>query len=284
MPDDPRGLERPTIAVWTRRSAHTLHERGLRMTPQRQLVLDAVRELGHATPEQICAAVQRTAPAVNITTVYRTLDLLEQLGMVQHTHLGHGAPSYSPEKHEHVHLVCHSCGEVTEIDTELLDELAGRLQAELRLPARRRARRRSPAPARNAPTGAVAVRGALRQRDTRPGAHRMTDLPQTDRGGRAGPRRRRAGAPRRSARRAARDGPVGGGGGPVATAACSRSPAPTGCPGCTCWSPSTSPSCPPTPAPRRWCWTRTAGSSTTCVLATRRKPCGWTPSPAGSAS
>ena len=100
------------------------------MTPQRQLVLDAVRELGHATPEQICAAVQRAAPAVNITTVYRNLDLLEQLGMVQHTHLGHGAPSYSPEKHEHVHLVCHSCGEVTEIDTELLDELAGRLHAE----------------------------------------------------------------------------------------------------------------------------------------------------------
>jgi Fur family ferric uptake transcriptional regulator len=109
---------------------HTLHERGLRMTPQRQLVLDAVRELGHATPEQICAAVQRVAPAVNITTVYRTLDLLEQLGLVQHTHLGHGAPTYSSETHQHVHLVCHSCGEVTEVDRELLDELAARLQTE----------------------------------------------------------------------------------------------------------------------------------------------------------
>ena len=54
----------------------TLHERGLRMTPQRQLVLDAVRELGHATPERVCAQVQRAAPAVNITTVYRSLDLL----------------------------------------------------------------------------------------------------------------------------------------------------------------------------------------------------------------
>src|SRR5581483_10321355 len=60
----------------------TLRERAMRMTPQRQLVLDAVRELGHATPEQICATVQRSAPAVNITTVYRTLDLLERLELV----------------------------------------------------------------------------------------------------------------------------------------------------------------------------------------------------------
>ena len=57
-------------------------ERGLRLTPQRQLILEAVHELGHATPEQVCAQVQREAPAVNITTVYRSLDLLERLGLV----------------------------------------------------------------------------------------------------------------------------------------------------------------------------------------------------------
>ena len=85
------------------------------MTPQRQLVLDAVRELGHATPEQICARVQRAAPAVNITTVYRTLDLMERIGLVRHTHLGHGAPTYSEQEHQHVHLVCHACGTVTEV-------------------------------------------------------------------------------------------------------------------------------------------------------------------------
>ncbi|WP_037067574.1 Fur family transcriptional regulator [Pseudonocardia acaciae] len=108
----------------------TLHERGFRMTPQRQLVLDAVQRLGHATPEQICGAVQRQAPAVNITTVYRTLDLLERLGVVRHTHLGHGAPTYSAHEHEHVHLVCHRCGEVAEVPTELLDDVARRLRAE----------------------------------------------------------------------------------------------------------------------------------------------------------
>jgi Fur family ferric uptake transcriptional regulator len=107
-----------------------LHQRGLRMTPQRQLVLDAVSELGHATPEQICARVQRSAPAVNITTVYRTLDLLERIGVVRHTHLGHGAPTYSAQEHEHVHLVCHECGSVAEVPTGLMDELARRLADE----------------------------------------------------------------------------------------------------------------------------------------------------------
>lgn len=108
----------------------TLHQRGLRMTPQRQLVLDAVHELGHATPEQICGQVQSAAPAVNITTVYRTLDLLERLGLVRHTHLGHGAPTYSEQEHQHVHLVCHNCGTVLEAPTGLMDSLAAQLAAE----------------------------------------------------------------------------------------------------------------------------------------------------------
>jgi Fur family transcriptional regulator, ferric uptake regulator len=106
----------------------TLHDRGMRMTPQRQLVLDAVRELGHATPERICQRVQVIAPTVNITTVYRTLDLLDQLGLVRHTHLGHGAPSYSVDEHEHVHLVCHRCGRMDEVPCETLSPLAGTLR------------------------------------------------------------------------------------------------------------------------------------------------------------
>jgi Fur family ferric uptake transcriptional regulator len=97
----------------------------MRMTPQRQLVLDAVRELEHATPDQICQRVQVVAPTVNITTIYRTLDLLDRLGLVRHTHLGHGAPTYSADDHEHVHLVCHRCGRMDEIPNELLDGITG---------------------------------------------------------------------------------------------------------------------------------------------------------------
>ncbi len=100
------------------------------MTPQRQLVLDALLALGHGTPEQVCQHVQRATPTINITTIYRTLELLEKLGLVRHTHLGHGAPTYSAHEHQHVHLVCHRCGHVDESRRSVMDELAGTLRAE----------------------------------------------------------------------------------------------------------------------------------------------------------
>ncbi len=100
-----------------------LRERGLRVTPQREQVLAAVRTLGHATPEQISESVT----GVDVTTVYRTLELLEELGLVRHAHLGHGAPSYRPAEDEHIHVVCHSCGAVADADPSLVDALERRL-------------------------------------------------------------------------------------------------------------------------------------------------------------
>ncbi len=95
------------------------------------MVLDAVRTLGHATPEQIHAKVRRAAAGVNITTVYRTLELLEDLGLVTHTHLSHGAPTYHAAGEEaHVHLVCHACGTVDEAPRDLLEPLAAKLESE----------------------------------------------------------------------------------------------------------------------------------------------------------
>jgi Fur family transcriptional regulator, ferric uptake regulator len=108
-----------------------LRSRGYRLTPQRQLVLEAVGELGHATPEDISTAVRRTASGVNISTVYRTLELLEELGLVQHTHLGHGAPTYSvTTDDDHVHLVCRGCGEVQEAAVDVMGEAVRRLADE----------------------------------------------------------------------------------------------------------------------------------------------------------
>jgi len=104
---------------------------GYRLTPQRQLVLESVGELGHGTPEEIAASVRRTASGVNISTVYRTLELLEQIGLVRHTHLGHGAPTFSvATDDDHVHLVCRDCGGVEEADPELLTGVVERLVAE----------------------------------------------------------------------------------------------------------------------------------------------------------
>ncbi|MER7164837.1 Fur family transcriptional regulator [Micromonospora sp. NPDC000207] len=110
--------------------AEMLRARGLRLTPQRQLVLEAVLELGHATPEQVHTAVREVASGVNITTIYRTLELLERLGLVTHTHLSHGSPTYhAAGEHQHVHLVCRECGAIDEVDPSMVqplaDELAG---------------------------------------------------------------------------------------------------------------------------------------------------------------
>ncbi len=107
-----------------------LHGRGFRLTPQRQLVLDAVHDLGHATPDEVLTQVRSVADGVNISTVYRTLELLEELGLVRHAHLGSGSPTWHPAEHAaHLHLVCHSCGTVTEAELAQADGLVGSLRA-----------------------------------------------------------------------------------------------------------------------------------------------------------
>ena len=107
-----------------------LRSRGLRATPQRRFVLDALQRLGHGTPDQVWEQVQAVAPALSPSTVYRTLELLEELGLVQHTHLGHGAPTYSvASEADHVHLVCRDCGAVDEAPPELVAPLVEGLAA-----------------------------------------------------------------------------------------------------------------------------------------------------------
>lgn len=111
--------------------AGVLRSRGLRLTAQRQLVLEAVHELGHATPDQVHAKVGEIASGINITTIYRTLELLEELGLVTHAHLSHGAPTYHGVAEEmHAHLVCRQCRGVQEVPTGMLDDLASKLEKE----------------------------------------------------------------------------------------------------------------------------------------------------------
>lgn len=106
-----------------------LRAKGYRLTPQRQLVLEAVARLGHATPEEIATTVRETARGVNISTVYRTLELLEELGLVTHTHLGHGPPTYhAATDDEHVHLVCRVCGKVSETAPDVVADVVTALR------------------------------------------------------------------------------------------------------------------------------------------------------------
>ena len=114
----------------------TLREKGYRLTPQRELVLKAVDELGHATPDEVLAKVREQSSAVNISTVYRTLELLEELEMVRHTHITDRAPTYhSRTTPDHVHLVCRSCGEVIEAEPEEFTPLSDALKSKHRFTA-----------------------------------------------------------------------------------------------------------------------------------------------------
>jgi len=107
-----------------------LRSRGLRATPPRRFVLDALERLGHGTPDQVWEQVQAVAPSLSPSTVYRTLELLEELGVVTHTHLGHGAPSYHLATHaDHIHLVCRRCGDVQAADVRRAHQLADEVLA-----------------------------------------------------------------------------------------------------------------------------------------------------------
>ena len=105
-----------------------LRARGYRLTPQRELVLAAVQRLGHATPDEVLGAVRQESQAVNVSTVYRTLELLEELGLVRHAHLTDRAPTYhSTTSPTHVHLVCRSCQQVIEVSPEVVEPLTATL-------------------------------------------------------------------------------------------------------------------------------------------------------------
>ena len=88
-----------------------LRSRGLRMTPQRRaIVAEVMRTNGHISPPAITRKIQSEMPGVNASTVYRTLGLLEEVGVLQHSHLESGAEYHRSEEAEHVHLTCSDCG------------------------------------------------------------------------------------------------------------------------------------------------------------------------------
>ena len=88
-----------------------LRARGLRMTPQRRaIVTEVMRAQGHISPTAITRKIQGDMPGVNASTVYRTLTLLEDVGVLQHSHLESGAEYHRTEEAEHIHLVCSNCG------------------------------------------------------------------------------------------------------------------------------------------------------------------------------
>jgi Fur family ferric uptake transcriptional regulator len=100
----------------------------VRVTPQRLLVLEALAANGgHMTAEQILQRAARRYPALNLATVYRTLDLLSSVGLVAQTDLGGVTQFELIGESPHHHLVCERCGAVGVLDDALLSQLRQRL-------------------------------------------------------------------------------------------------------------------------------------------------------------
>lgn len=105
-----------------------LRQRGIRLTPQREIILDAIRhEDEHLTADEIYRRVRQRSPAINRATVYRTLELLQELRIIHQINLG-GCTHYELcEGAPHHHLVCKTCGQAVSLDHALLRPLERKL-------------------------------------------------------------------------------------------------------------------------------------------------------------
>jgi Fe2+ or Zn2+ uptake regulation protein len=109
--------------------ARRLRARGERMTGPRRAVLRVLAERhGHLSAEDVVTAVTRLDARAHRASVYRTLEALSSLGVVQHVHVGHGGTAYHlmVDDRPHLHAQCRSCSTVQDLPADLLDEVAAR--------------------------------------------------------------------------------------------------------------------------------------------------------------
>jgi len=107
----------------------SLRQVGYRLTPQRMLIVSLIHDSkGHVTAEELHSRVVEQYPFVDISTVYRTLQLLKKLHLVSETDLGGGRVQYElTQEGRHHHLVCRRCGATSPLDDEMIEPLRGRL-------------------------------------------------------------------------------------------------------------------------------------------------------------
>src|ERR687884_2266333 len=98
----------------------TLRARGQRVTSQRLILHRALRELDrHATAEELQHAAEERLPNLSLPTVYATLELFEELGVVRRVAGGPGPVLWDPRPEEHQHFACRRCGRVLDLDVRV---------------------------------------------------------------------------------------------------------------------------------------------------------------------
>jgi Fur family ferric uptake transcriptional regulator len=102
----------------------TFKKKGLRLTPQRKLILDIIHDAeSPLTPEMIITHVQEKMPGVHKSTIYRTLEILEEAGSVYRSQLDNHLIYHHPEEGHHHHLVCRKCGRSIDCDEDIFTPL-----------------------------------------------------------------------------------------------------------------------------------------------------------------
>lgn len=114
-----------------------LLKKGYRLTPQRLMVVDALHSVeSHISAEEIFAKLKEKYPYANISTVYRTLELLKELGLAAEIEIGDGIARYHAREHsKHHHLICNKCGKTVELPEADLMPLAESLLVKHRFKA-----------------------------------------------------------------------------------------------------------------------------------------------------
>jgi Fur family transcriptional regulator, ferric uptake regulator len=106
--------------------------RGGRATPPRRTLLEVLFKAdGHLNAEELAAAVQARAPEVHLSTIYRNLDDLQRLGVVVHSHLGHGPATYQLAALAHAHFICEVCGVTIEAPDQVFQGLSRTVKRKL---------------------------------------------------------------------------------------------------------------------------------------------------------
>jgi Fur family peroxide stress response transcriptional regulator len=115
---------------------HKLRERGFRVTPQRLAICEFVlSSKEHPTVDQVYRVVRKESPTLSLATVYQTLHLLTEMGMLQELGFSDGVSRYDPNNSPHINIVCKNCGKIQDYESEsvrsFLSQIAGELKRTL---------------------------------------------------------------------------------------------------------------------------------------------------------
>lgn len=105
-----------------------LKENSLKLTPQRRSILDSIleNEGNHLSIEEIYKIVKKRCPEIGLATIYRTMQMFDEIGLVYKHNFDDGRSRYElnlNENHQHHHLICTKCGKVLEVEEDLLEQL-----------------------------------------------------------------------------------------------------------------------------------------------------------------